>query len=219
MSNFTSYAAFKTGIAAWLDVSATDLSTQIDDLITVGESRLFGDCRSTDMETALGATIAGGVIAVPTSYISMKYAYVDGSPVQALERRTAEWIYQAYPQRSADAKPQYFARETTNFIFGPYPDSAYVIKGVYYKRLASITGGTLNSLFTANPDLYLFAALSESEPILGRDERIPLWDSKYKQVLSGIMTEYLNEQYSGSSLQMRLPQQTTRARWQKQSGP
>lgn len=202
-SNFTSYGAFKTGLAAWMDVSSTDLSSTIDDLITVAETRIFREARTRDMEQAISTSIGSGVVAVPSGYVAMKFCYIETDPVQRLERRTPEWIYTAYPTRSAEGVPLYFARDATNFIFGPYPDSSYTFKGVYYKRLDGIDP-SLNALFTASKDLYLFACLAESEIIIGRDARIPVWEAKYKNALAQVNGEDKTEEHSGSVLQMRL---------------
>lgn len=199
----TTYAQLKTAVVSWLDVATTDFTSTIDDLVTVGEKRIFRETRTRDMETALSSVIAAGVIALPTNYVAMKFCYVDGTPVQALERRSAEWIYSKYPQRSSSSKPSFIAREAGNFIFGPYPDSTYTIKGSYYVRLGALSG-TVNALFTANPDLYLFACLAESEPLIGRDSRIPLWEAKYQKILASVNAEDKNEDQSGSSLQMRV---------------
>lgn len=155
------------------------------------------------MENALSDTIALGVIALPTGYTDLKFAYVNTTPTVHLERRSAEWIYQNYPDRVATGTPKFIARETTNFIFGPFPDSTYTVKGVYYKRFSPLSSAT-NALFTSNPDLYLFACLAESEPLLGRDGRIALWNAKYQQILAQVNGEDRMEQASGSGLRIRL---------------
>lgn len=200
----TTHAQLKAALAGWLDVSAADLTSVIDDLVMVGEKRIFREARTRDMETALSSAIASGVIALPASYVALKFAYVDGSPTQRLERRSAEWIYQKYPQRSSEGKPQFIARERTNFIFGPYPDSGYTVKGVYYARLAALSASVTNALFDANPDLYLFGCLAESEPLIGRDSRLPLWESKYQRILAEVNSEDQVEDHSGGALQMRV---------------
>lgn len=200
----STYAQLKTAITNWLDVSTTTFTSTIDDLVTLGEIRLFRECRTRDMENALSDTIsASGTVALPTGYTDLKFAYIDRTPVQHLERRSSEWIYRTYPQRTADRTPKYIARETTNFIFGPFPDSTYAIKGVYYKRFSPLSSA-VNALFTASPDLYLFACLAESEPLIGRDSRIALWNSKYQQILALVNGEDKMEQFSGSVLQMRV---------------
>lgn len=199
----TTYAELKTAIVSWLDVPTATFTSQIDDLVTVGEKRLFREARTRDMESAISSVIAGGVIALPTDYVAIKYAYIDGSVVSRLERRPADWIYQTYPIRSADARPKYIARESTNFIFGPFPDSAYTVKGIYYRR-QTIIASTPNALFLANPDLYLFSCLAESEPLIGRDARVALWEAKYQRILADVNGEDRTEDASGGGLQMRV---------------
>lgn len=199
----TTYALLKTAITSWLDVPAATYTATIDDLVTIAETRIFREARTRDMEAALSDTIANGVIALPASYVALKYAYINSSPVKTLERRPAEWIYANYPTRSSEGQPKFIAREATNFIFGPYPSSAYTVKGIYYKRLAALSG-SVNALFLANPDLYLFAALAESEILIGRDARVPLWEAKYTKILLSVNGEDKTEDQSGSPLRMRV---------------
>lgn len=206
--SITDYASLKTGIAGWLDVSATDLSSEIDDLIMVGERRIFREVRTKDMEVALSGTISSGVLALPTGYVALKNARINTSPVVELERRTAEWIYANYGYQSSSGIPKYIARDGTNFIFGPYPDSAYTILGTYYIRLDSIAS-SVTSFFAQVPDLYLMAALAEADVIVGRDDRLPIWESKYQKILADVNGEDKTEYESGSSLQMRTSTMTT----------
>lgn len=202
----STYADLKTAITGWLDVTTATLTSQIDDLITVGEKRIFREARTRDMETALSSAISSGVVALPASYVAMKFAYLNTSPIQVLERRPAEWIYANYPQTTTSGIPQFFARDGSNFIFGPYPDSAYTMNGIYYARLTAISS-SVNALFTANPDLYLMAALAEAEMLIGRDPRIAIWESKYQRILADVNGEDKTEDQSGSHLQMRVSQQ------------
>lgn len=200
-----SYTALGSAIAAVMDVNYADLSAVIPDIIAVGETRLFREARVREMETTLGGvTMASGVVSVPSAYLELKHAYISSTtPRQALERRTSEWIYRTYPTRSATDIPQFVAREGNNFIFGPYPDANYVVDGVYYKRPAAISSGGVNALFSANPDLYLFACLAESEFYVGRDQRIAIWDKKYRTILEAVNQQDKAERSSGSSLEVR----------------
>lgn len=199
--SLNSYTTIKTAVGTWLDRS--DLSGVIPDLITMGEARVYRDLRIAAMETSLSTAITAGVVAVPDGYIEMKHLYVDGSPVQKLQRKTAEWIYTNYPSRAADSKPLFFAREGGNFIFGPYSDSTYTVKGIYYKRLAALSAGNETNWFTTNaPELLLFAALTEAEPYLGNDPRYILWQAKYDAVKTAVQRQDTAEEFSGSTLQV-----------------
>jgi len=208
--SFSTYANFETAITSWLDITASDVSSQIVDLITVGEQRIFRECRTRDMETSFGDTISSnGTLALPTGYIELKSAYIDTNPVQSLERRSPEWIRTKYPTSTTtntgvSGVPKWIARYGTSFMFGPYPDSAYTVRGIYYAYPTPISGSGLSTFFTNNPDLYLFACLAESEPIIGRDSRIALWEAKYAKILADVNGQDQREDHSGSVLQMRV---------------
>lgn len=197
--SIASYAEVKTAVANWLNRS--DLTTYIPDLVRFGEIRIYRDLRLRTMETVLNSTISSGVLALPADYVDLRYAYVNGATVQFLERKSPEFIYTKYPIRSVDGLPKYIAREGDNFIFGPYPDSNYTIKGIYYKRLTALSDSNTTNWFTTNaPDLLVFAALIESEVFVKNDARMPMWQAKYDQILEQIANEEQRERYSGSSL-------------------
>jgi hypothetical protein len=196
MAAITDFTTLKAEVAAWLNRS--DLTNEIPGFIQLGEFRIYRDLRVRQMETALSAAISSGVVAVPSGYVEMKYAYINGSPMVKMQRKDAEWIYHNYPTRSADGTPKFFAREAETFIFGPYPDSAYTVKGVYYKKLAALA--TTNWLTSDVPDLILFASLCEAAPYLVNDERVALWEKKYAQIKDRVQRNDDNEEFSGSPL-------------------
>ena len=199
MTAIDTFSEIKTAVGDYLDRS--DINSQIDEFIRFGELRIFRECRLRAFETALSSTIASGVIAVPSAYIEMKYAYVDGSPTSSLQRKDLSYIYEKYPTRSADSKPKFYAREGSNFIFGPYPDSGYTIKGIYYGALTALsTDNETNWIATDAPDLLVYAALLEAEPFLGNDERIPVWEAAYNRTKAHIQAQDDQEAFSGSPL-------------------
>lgn len=198
--SITTYADLQTSVANWLH--RADLTTSIPDFITLGEKRIFRKVRCRVMETALTGTMSSGVIAVPSDYLELKSAYLTSTPVALLQKSSLSQIYAKYPLRSSTGRPAYIAREGSNFIFGPFPDSTYTISGIYYAQPTGIAT-SVNALFTANPDLYLFAALCEAAPFLGDDARIPLWESKFAQSLDDIRKEDATENASGGGMTVR----------------
>lgn len=195
------YSQLKADVASWLN--RDDLSANVPDMITLGENRAYRELRLRCMEAALSSTISSGTISVPERYVAMKYAYVNATPVSKLERKDAEWIYQTYPTRSADGIPRYFAREADSFIFAPYPDSAYTVKGIYYRRLPALSDSNTTNWFTENaPELLLFAALAEAKAFIEDNERVSLWNQKYMDVRDRLMKQEEDEEFSGSPLAM-----------------
>jgi hypothetical protein len=207
----STYAELKSAIVDWLDVDTAALLSQVDNLIIVAERRINRDVRCREMEKALTATITSGVVAVPSDYINMKFCYVNTSPIRSLERRSAEWINLNYPYQSGSGIPLYIARNASNFIFGPYPDSGYTVNGIYFCTLPAVSVSP-NAMFLANPDMYLMCALAESETILQRDARVPMWQAKADKIIADINSEYKLEDQSGSTLQMRTAQSNQRPR-------
>lgn len=198
--SITTYAELQTAVASWLHRS--DLTNNVPDFITLADNRINSDLRCRQMETSQASTVAAGVLAVPANYIELKDAYVSStSPYVNLDRKTAEWIYENYPLRVAGGTPKFIGREGSNFIFGPYPDSNYTVTLVYYNRFAPLAT-SVNSLFSSYPGLWLFAALCEAAPFLKNDNRIALWEGKYKYLFNLIQKESDDEFYSGAVLSM-----------------
>lgn len=195
----TTYGELQTALGNWLHRS--DLTTYIPDFITLGEGRINAEVRVRAMETSFATAISSGAVALPSDYVELKHSYLSGTPVVWLERKSAEWIYANYPTRSAESKPSFVARETTNFIFGPYPDSNYTFNAVYYKRLSALSA-SVNSIFSSFPGLYLFSSLCEASPFLKGDARLQLWESKYQQIKSLVEAEDERENFSGSVLRV-----------------
>ena len=195
----STYADLQSAIATW--TKRADMSTYAADLITVAEGRIFKELRCKEMEAALNVTISSGVATIPTDYAELKYAYIDGTPTVMLQRKDPSWIYLNYPLRSAQGKPKFVARDVGSFIFGPYPDSGYTVKGTYYKKLASISSSA-NDLFTNNPDIYLAASLAEAFRFLRNDKLMKYWDDRYLAIKSEVSAQDKAERISGGPLTM-----------------
>ena len=192
----STYADLLTAVAN--ELHRSDLTSAIADLVALADSRINSDLRVRQMETSQASTIASGVLAIPTNYIELKDAYISStSPYVNLDRKTANWIYDKYPNRTADTTPAFMAREGSNFIFGPYPDSNYVVTLVYYNRLAALSSA-VNSVFSAYPGLWLYASLAESAPYLKNDYRVQIWEAKYKYLFDRIQKESDDEYLSGA---------------------
>ena len=195
--SIASYSELKTAVGTWLHRS--DITDQIPDFIALAEAKIYRRLRIRAMELSFSSAIASGVIAVPTGYVELKHARVDTNRSSPLARKSDEWVYHNYPVRSADGLPKFIAREADNFIFGPYPDSTYTIKGVIFRRLSALSTSNTTNWFTANaPDVLLFGALCEAAPYLGKDARIPIWEAKFSSVVDDIQRENDREDASGS---------------------
>lgn len=193
--SITTHAELKTAVSNWLKRS--DLSTYLDDLVMAGEKWIMRKVRATEMETSMSVSISGsGTATPPSGFLGFKYSYIDGSPARKLVTRTPAQIFERFPNRSSSGKPEWIGYDAGSFIFGPFPDSTYTVKGTYYKRQGPLSSGVYD-LFTNNPDLFLFAALAESEPFLKNDKRVALWMSKRDAIAKDINDEAVGITGSG----------------------
>jgi hypothetical protein len=195
----TSYSELQTAVANWLHDDA--LTIIIPDFITLGEKRIEREYRARENEADLNVTIASGVAPIPADYVALKYAYIDLNPIHVLERTIARKVFEQYPNRSSSGIPKLIASDKGNFIFGAYPAGDYTIKGTYYKRLVGVET-SWNAIATANPDLYLFAALFEAADYVGDDAQLAKWNAKYQKVLDDINEQEQAEKGSGSPLRV-----------------
>jgi hypothetical protein len=195
----TSYATLQASIASFLH--RTDMTDIIKELIADAEIRIANDLRIKAMEEAYSEAIASGSVALPSGFLEWKFLYVDGDSSQKLERRDEEWIYTNYPSRSSGGKPVFFAREGETLIFGPYPDSAYTVKGRYYKKLDALSDSNTTNWFITNaPDLLRYAALCEAAIYINNDARMAALESKYTMAKERIKNTERREATSGSLL-------------------
>lgn len=191
-----SYANLLTAIAN--ELHRNDLTSHIPDFVSLADSRINSMLRVRQMETTSASTTAAGVLAVPSNYIGMKHAYVSSSsPVVPLNRRDSKTLLDMYPDRSTTGTPKVMAREGSSFIFGPVAPAGTVVTLNYYNRFAALSAG-LNSVFTAYPGLWFYAALSESAPWLKDDKRLPVWEGKFGQILEAVQRESDSEEHSGA---------------------
>lgn len=202
MAIVTDYATLKTAMADYL--ARADLTSYIPNFIQAGEERIYEEVRDRNMETAFSSAIASGVVAVPSGFIEWKHVYVDGTPVQQLDMRDPGWIIREYPTRSAEGKPGFIALDGSNFIFGPYPDSTYTVKGTYYKRLDSLSdSNTSNWLTTTYPSLILSAAMADASAFIKNPDGIAYWEGKYGLHKSNINMQNRRTNYRGGVLSVR----------------
>lgn len=191
----STYNDLKTAVANWL--RRADLSPYLDDLITLAETRINREVRVREMESALDVTISGdGTASVPSDFLGLKYAYINSSPTQSLMVRSPRQILETYPNRSGDGKPVTIAVDGSSFIFGPFPDSAYTVKGTYYAKPSALSS-SVGNLFTNHPDLYLFAALVETQAFVKDEKRIGLWESSYQRAKAEAERQSQNASFGG----------------------
>lgn len=91
------------------------------------------------------------------------------------------------------------------FIFGPYPDSAYTVQGVYYKAAALLNStNTTNWMVTNIPNLFFAAAMMEASLYLRDTEGLQLWSAKYEAGLKQLLDQDKAERWGSATMEVAL---------------
>lgn len=206
MAVITGYASLQTAVTDYL--ARSNLSTFAPNFIQNWEERFYRQPKNfgrwMEVSGTIG-TIASSVIAVPSDYLGLKHSYVDGSPASRLDRVSLNQLYGRWPRGSSTGLPVNISRDGANFVFGPAPDSGYVIKGVYWGKPVLMRDFAADAaahwIIVNAPDLVLYGALLEAEPFMKNDARIPVWSEFYRAALTDYRDLHKEEDVSGSPVQ------------------
>jgi hypothetical protein len=93
------------------------------------------------------------------------------------------------------------------FLWPPPPtDGSFAIDFQFIRDVDPLSeDSTNNGLFLRYPDLYLYGALCESAPYYQHDDRLSLWESRYRSTLDQVNTERERAEFGSHSKRVRLP--------------
>lgn len=157
---------------------------------------------------AMEATLSGttdpilGTIPVPADFLSLKNATVAVSGgLVTLEGKDANWIYSAFPNRTAQGIPQCIARDGANFIFGPFPDTVYTVSGTYYQRATALSAqNTTTWMVSQIPLTFLSACMIEAAKFLKDTALAQSYMAEFTDRLNDVVDADRAGNYAGGSL-------------------
>jgi hypothetical protein len=72
----------------------------------------------------------------------------------------------------------------------PTPAAAYTFEIVYYERVQPLDSTNQTNWFTIYaPQALLYGSLLQAMPFLKNDERLPMWQAQYQQIVSTLKAE------------------------------
>jgi len=217
---------YVTQIATLAVVSPTDTNyvAILPQMITYAENRIYRDLDflfTSITNTSYSMTAGVRSLSVPSSVfvVPQQINVVLGTGARyPLTRTTREFIDYVYGDPSVTGQPRVFTTSgasDTSFTFyvGPYPDQAYRTEIVGTFRPASMSSTnptTFISLYL--PDLMIMASMiyiSAYQRNFGRANDDPqmavTYESQYKSLLSGAMTEEFRKKFEASAWSSHAP--------------
>ena len=197
------YSGLQASIAGFLHRS--DLASVIPDLVSLAEERIARDLRLRSQVTSGSITTTAGQqsAALPTGWLEFENVSIVGSPNGELNYVNIQHLQTRFPDNGYSARPVVYSIEGQNILLGPVPDAAYTLDVLYYKRLDPLATTPANWLLTNHPSVYLFGALAEAQPFIMNDDRVQLWESKYRAAVNDLQAADTRGQFSGAVLRTR----------------
>ena len=203
--SLSTYAGLQSSIAGWLH--RTDLAANIPDFIALAEARIARDLRLRGQMLSVSLACTPGMreVTLPADHLeSQNVSLTAGGLTRNLTYITNETEDVRMPFGLSAGIPAYFAVTGGNMVLSPTPDSAYAAKLDYYARISPLSVTPSNFLLTASPGIYLFGALAEAAPWMMTDERVGLWESKYRAEVDALQSADDRGARGGSALRVRV---------------
>lgn len=169
----------------------------IQQVIALGERRIYRELRSGLNEKAWGLTVTSNSITLPTDFIASSVAHFGKLPLEPVSEDVL-----LEKNLSATGDCRYFAKAGNTLVFSPAVADGTALQGRYYCRLPALDDVTLptNALFAENEDLFIYAALTESAPFFEQDGRVQLWNTKYSSIRDAINSNDHRAAYSSGRM-------------------
>jgi hypothetical protein len=155
--------------------------------------------------SATATTVAGDPrISLPSDFLEIRDLFVQGNPRMPLTYLSPS-AFTRDARADESGLPVFYTVLTSEFQFGPKPDTDYSLEILYYAKPTVLSSTTPSNVFLANyPDALLYGALIEAEPYLINDARSQTWATLYDRAIKNISDADQGGEYSGIPLQMKI---------------
>jgi hypothetical protein len=189
LSNKT-YTELSDNLQGWMEDDDTEFTGSIDDLINLGEMRLWRDLDLSIFTSEDTAATSSGVETVTkpvadTELLVTQSIYYDNAGERTfLELRSTDFI-RDHQVIGATAPPRYYSEQTeTDWLLSPIPDDIYTVNSRGITRPTRLSSGNATTWLSLHQDDILFkACLAEAEGFLKSDDRIDVWTGQYTSAL------------------------------------
>lgn len=211
MSQIT-YAELVQKLQDWLEDDDAEFVGSVDDVINLGEMRLWRDLDLSifTAEDTAATAASTDTVTKPTTdpqLVSWQSIYYDNAGERThLELRSTDFV-RDHQVIGATAPPKYYAETSeTDWLLSPIPDAIYTLNARGITRPTRLSGTQTTTWLSTHQDDMLFkACLAEAEGFLKADDRAPMWMEQYTSALPLAKREtyeLLNQHYNLTPLEV-----------------
>lgn len=194
MAAVMTYTSLYDDIASYLERSDTATLEKIPTFIMLAEQIIAAEIKFLGNLTVNESTMVAGnaVIEKPARWhktVSMNVV-VDGEKKPVFLRKY-EYLREYWPDPTQTGVPDYYADyDYTHWLIAPTPASNYSFEVLYYQRLQPLDETNQTNWFTEYaPQALLYGSLLQAMPFLKNDDRIPMWQAQYQQIMQILKAE------------------------------
>lgn len=194
MAAVMTYTSLAADIASYLERSDAQTIAKIPTFIMLAEQVIASEIKFLGNLTVNNSTMVQGtaVIEKPARWhktVSMNVV-IDGER-QPIFLRKYEYLREYWPDATATGVPAYYADyDYTHWLVAPTPAAAYTFEILYYQRLQPLDDSNQTNWFTEYaPQALLYGSLLQAMPFLKNDDRIPMWQAQYQQIIQTLKAE------------------------------
>lgn len=194
MAAVMTYASLYDDIASYLERSDTATLEKIPTFIMLAEQVIASEIKFLGNLTVNESTMVAGnaIIQKPARWhktVSMN-VLVDGEKKPVFLRKY-EYLREYWPDPTLTGIPDYYADyDYEHWLVAPTPASNYSFEILYYQRLQPLDDtNQTNWLTVYAPQALLYGTLLQAMPFLKNDDRIPMWQAQYQQIMQVLKTE------------------------------
>jgi hypothetical protein len=151
----------------------------------MAEAQMNRQIRHRKMVVRADATLDTPYFAVPADWQENIRFQLNTNPITPLVYVTPEQMTEDSQVYITSGQPMFFTMVGQQFQILPAPDGSYTGELLYYGKIPSLSDAApTNWLLTEAPDIYLYAALTQSAPYLKEDERTAVWAGYYQTLVN-----------------------------------
>lgn len=105
--------------------------------------------------------------------------------------RKYEYLREYWPNATNTDVPRFYCDyDYDHWLIAPTPAEDFAYEVLYYQRVQPLDSSNQTNWFTQNaPQAILYGTLLQAMPFLKNDERIPMWQGQYTQVIEMLKIE------------------------------
>lgn len=201
------YGELKSTIQKYL-WNRKDLIPDIPGFISLAERKIYRQLRIPVMEKLLDydppepteGEQGYAQLELPGDFLEAKFLLAGNRPLTRISDIKIKMLLNSRP---APGLVEQFARIGNRLYLWPVSDDSTVVFSLaYWQDLSGtlVADSDTHDVLRVAPDLYIYGACLEAAPYLVADDRIPVWQSLWKDSMTSLTEFYKDSEYAGSNV-------------------